>query len=246
MLRIDARPWFRRSRSSQEFAVIGVYRRRNAETIAALTAEAGQTRLWALDDVSPLLSDVTVGVGPGTRFGLLNALAESVDRPYLVVADDDVRFERGSVSSLVDLAHMYHLDLCQAAHSHDSNYSLPFTLQRPLSSVRLTNFVEIGPLLVVGPAFRDSVLPFPNDLGMGWGAELEWMDLGARVGARYGIVDAVTIKHLNPVGATYDTSIEFDRVRGMLAERGAASFDELHKVLGRARPWNLRRPGEHP
>jgi hypothetical protein len=106
---------------------------------------------------------------------------------------------------------------------------------------RNTTFVESGPLVAVGPRWRDRVLPLPNELGMGWGVEFDWFDLMAS-GCRLGIVDSTVVEHLGTVADEYDTTELHRRLRAELAARGAEDFRPFERTLDAWRPWQ-RHPG---
>ena len=166
--------------------VVGVYRAANAVHVERLVAPAlaggWSTAWWALDSVAPALADVTVGEGAGEKLPLL---AETLARHgpmagTLVLADDDIAFRRGDLSTFVALAAGAGLGLAQPAHAAGSAVSHGITREVRRSRVRLTTFVESGPLVAVAPAWVDRIVPLPVWRGMGWGIELEWMDLAAR------------------------------------------------------------------
>jgi hypothetical protein len=234
--------------------VYAVYRRRNAGVLERLLAPAlaagWAARLWALDERDPALDGLTAGVGPGTKFELVNRLVgEAPPEPgaRVVVADDDAQFVRGSLVSFVGKAASAGLGLAQPAHVLWSNISHRITWMRPLSAVRLTTFVEIGPIFAVAPAWRDRVLPFPDDVGMGWGLELQWMDL-REDGCRLGIVDATPIRHLSPFATAYAPDEEIAKLTRLLEERGAPGWHGLRKTLATWRPWRSQAPwlGQEP
>jgi hypothetical protein len=232
-------------------SLIGVYRRRNASSVAELvsvTLERGwPTAWWALDELEPDLARVTVGEGRGTRLSLLNELAGHVPQQgYLVVSDDDVIFTRGSLHSLVVLCDRARLDLAQPARSDDNsrfelNVAHAITRARRLSRVRLTTFVETGPLVVVGPSWRDRILPFPEERGMGWGVELDWHELW-KGGCVLGIVDAVRVAHLGDPGSEYDATLEATRIHEELARRRYEGWKDLQRTVGIWRPWTKTPP----
>ena len=162
--------------------------------------------LWALDTVDPDLARFSVGSGPGSRTDLLNKLAaQSGTDPdrYLVFADDDVEIARGELPISSRSSPLQVLDLAQPAHAVGSHYSHRLTAARPWSIARRTGYVEIGPLIVVAPAWRDRIVPFPAGFGMGWGLEMLWSGLQAQ-GCRLGIVDTVRVRHLERPAVTYD------------------------------------------
>jgi hypothetical protein len=229
-------------------AVYSVYRRQNAAVLERLLAPAlvgdWTVCLWALDEPDPSLAHLTAGSGPGTKFELVNRLlAERPPSPsqYVVVTDDDAVFVRGSLVTFLETAAAARLDLAQPAHVLRSNISHRITWRRPLSRARLTTFVEIGPLFAVAPAWRDRIMPFPQDIGMGWGLELDWMDLRAD-GCRLGIVDATPIRHLSRFATAYAPDEEIAKLARLLAERGAPGWQGLRHTLRTWRPWRSRPP----
>ncbi len=230
-----------------------VYRARNAATVARLVTEAAargwEVRCWALDRVAPPLAAVTVGVGPGAKFPLANALVgdpAAADAPeWVVVADDDVVFVGGGLADLLAVAEAGGLDFVQPAHVERSHRELEFTVRRPLSTARATTFVEIGPLFAVRRPWTTRVLPFPPEHTMGWGLELEWHDLAAE-GMRLGIVDGVPIRHLSPVGRGYAKDEQRRRLDALLAARGLRSVLEVQRTVATWRPWQRRPPWADP
>jgi hypothetical protein len=229
-------------------AVYSVYRRRNAAVLERLLAPAlardWTVGLWALDEPDPRLADLTAGSGPGTKFELVNRLlAERPPNPRqpVVVADDDAVFVRGSLASFLETAAAAQLDLAQPAHVLRSNISHRITWRRPLSRARLTTFVEIGPIFAVAPSWRDRVLPFPADVGMGWGLELRWLDLREE-GCRLGIVDSTPVRHLARFATAYAPDEEIERLTRLLEERGAPGWRGLRRTLATWRPWRRRPP----
>ena len=233
-------------------AFVCVYRERHAAVVERLVAEAASlgmaVALWALDAASrsPRLAAATVGAGPGPRLALQNrlctALAASAAGP-LVLADDDVVFERGGLGRLLSAVERCGFGIAQPAHAPGSHRSHSFTASRPLTLARQTSFVEVGPLVVVATGWRARVLPLPEEFAMGWGLELVWHDL-ARDGCRLGIVDAVTIRHLAPAAADYDRGPEAERVRALLRARNLRSLREVQRRLAVWRVWE-RRPTWH-
>lgn len=227
--------------------VVGVYRARNAAHVQRLLAPAlaagWSTAWWALDEVAPGLERHTVGTGPGEKLVLLNEALErhGHEGGAVLLSDDDIRFERGDLVTLVDLAAKAGLGLAQPAHAPGSEVSHGITRVRARSRARLTTFVESGPLVVIAPEWTGRVLPLPRARGMGWGIELDWMDLSTE-GLRLGIVDAVPIVHLDKVGGTYDDTQIRARMREELAERGVDDWAPLQRTLATWRPWRRRPP----
>jgi len=230
--------------------LLSVYRSRNASTLLPLIDEARERdwdiRLWALDEIHPWLRSHSLGAGPGPKFHLLNELMSTADFrlfDWVVVLDDDFSLERGSVDLFLRISQVAGLEIAQPAHCLGSYRSHTITEQDPLAVARLTTFVEIGPLFAVSRARSASILPFPNDMGMGWGLDLLWSDLRGG-GAHLGIVDLVTIRHRVPPGNDYSTTLDVERQRlqHYLQKRGFGSLGEMQRTLAVWRPWQRRAP----
>ena len=227
--------------------LVGVYRAENAAHVGRLIHPAlshgWSTAWWALDRVAPDLVDVTVGEGRGEKLPLLNQILEriAVTARWTVVSDDDLRFRRGDVVRFVDMCDRAGLDLAQPARARRTQQSHDITAAIRFVRARRTTFVESGPLFAVGPRWRERLLPFPSQRGMGWGVELDWFDL-ARQGCALGVVDQCTVEHLGTVGDAYDTAEMHRRVTAELADRGAASWTPFQRTLAAWRPWQRRPP----
>jgi hypothetical protein len=220
-------------------ALVAVYRLRHASRMAALLRQLGPgttVRLWCLDEPADALRAVTVGQGPGTRFELLNRLIAGVPEPLrrdgLIVSDDDYSFRVGNLARLVAAGTWLGLDVWQPAHSRTSFANFAFVRRRPGVVLRLTSFVEQGPVLVLSAAAQTVLLPLREDIGMGWGVEIDWAGLAEQHRLRLGIVDALVIDHLPPVGG-YDRWAEAARLRLMLERAGLERVEQLQHEVGR-------------
>lgn len=227
--------------------LLGVYSASNAGRVADVVQPARQdgweVRLHALDEPHTALADVTRSAGRGARLENLNAaLAEGDGLPrWVVLCDDDVQFVRGDVVRLVAECAAAGFGLAQPAHAPGSHVSHPHTRQAPRSRSRVVTYVEAGPVAVVAPAWSQRVLPLPAWRGMGWGLELEWMDLVAE-GCVLGVVDRVTYLHLEPVGGTYDEQVERAQMAADLAARGIDDLARAQATIATWRPWRRRPP----
>jgi hypothetical protein len=222
--------------------LISVYRRRWASTIAGMlrqVPEGADIRLWALDEVDPALEDATVGVGGGEKWELVNRLLDTRPLPegaWVVVADDDVVFSAGDMGSFLRLSEKAGFDLAQPAHSLMSIHSHQFNVGRPLVRAGRVGFVEIGPIFAVAPGARHRFLPFPGDIGMGWGLEVLW-SRQRREGAHLGVVDACRMVHCGAVGVAYDRNAAEAALAPLLAEGGASAIYDLMSRHGRWWRW---------
>jgi hypothetical protein len=224
-----------------------IYRARNSEIVERILAardDRWAVHLWALDDVSQALGVLTRGSGNGWRFELLQGLLDDFPpspSAWVVLSDDDYHFRRGSLVDLLALARTANLDLAQPAHRRFVNASHQFNLVRPRVIARRTHYVEIGPLVVISPAGRSALLPFPP-AEMGWGVEARW-GVSSREGRIVaGIVDAVTIEHLGPVAAEYDQSAATAELDRFVAEAGLTSLRDLQVNVGW---WHRHRKPPH-
>lgn len=213
-----------RFRGERRGALLSVYRHDNASNVLSLLSDTPPTfarSLWALDRPHPVLEEWTVGTG-------------------IVMADDDVIFTAGNLAAFLCTADAGYLGLAQPAHDRSSAVSHWITAARRLFLVRLTTFVEIGPLVAVAPAWRDSVLPLEDD-GMGWGLDLRWSDLRAS-GCRLWIVDACRVRHLAPVvgSASYDVDELRVDMEPLYDARGG--YENALRTSATWRPWARQPP----
>lgn len=229
-------------------SLLGVYNRRKAAVMAGVARQAaalgGTVLLWALDEPAPDLARWTVGVGKGARCELLNRLYELAPaEDDIVVSDHDVAFARGDLAGFLARFDEGGWDLAQPAQCWRGSYaSYLFSRRRPWLVSRDTTFVEVGPLFAVAARSRDLFLPFP-DWGMGWGVELLWWDR-VREGARLGMVDDVTIRHLSPLFQNYQRGDEQARLEEQLAHRGLHSIRQIQQTVASVRrPLLIPRPG---
>lgn len=225
-------------RRQPEAALLLVYRARNEVTVLRLAREAARggaaVLLWALDEVAPELAPWTRGTGPGSRFHLLNQLAEAAPAGrWLLVSDDDVRFIRGGLLRFLKVALHYGYDVSQPAHTRNSKVHHMIARRHRWAVARDTTWVEIGPVFALSPAARHRLLPFPVE-GMGWGVELLWHDAW-KEGLKLGVIDATPVEHLVPIGKGYDAAGERERVLGLLQDRGLSSMGDVQHTLRRHR-----------
>lgn len=225
--------------------LVGAYAGAKADRVSRVVAPAlaagWDVALHGLDDVPAELAEVTRGRGPGLRLANLNGLLERVGGlpRWVVCCDDDIAFVRGDVTTLVAEARAAGFGLSQPAHVPGSHVSHPQTRVVPRSRARSVPFIEQG-IAAIAPEWSSRVFPLPAWRGMGWGVELEWMDLAAE-GCVLGVIDRVTVSHLDPVGGTYDMDAERAQ---MAADLAARELDLTTKqvTLATWRPWQRRPP----
>lgn len=236
--------------SPYKVTMLAVGRQRNAEYLTAVSRQlaAEDIRIWSLDGPITGLEPQTRGIGPGTKFELLNRLlAENPipDDHWIVIADDDVVLSHGSGPKLIAIGEKAGFDLFQPTHSLASLYTYDFLLALPWVRAELVSFVEIGPLFVVSPRGRPLFLPFPSDIGMGFGLELRWWEQSLG-GARLGTVSDCRMVHCAPVGASYAFEDEKMRFKALLQEHGLTAIGDAQIRLGRWWRWSVSPPWAVP
>jgi hypothetical protein len=207
-----------RSAPPRRVLVAGVYR-----PGALLPHELGRLRSERHDvrfafgaggAAEPALAAETVAQGlSGGKFANLNrvlatleaAPSAAADPDWLLVVDDDVRLPARFLDRFLGICERFQLDLAQPAQTQRSHSAWRVTRRRPVSMVRETRFVEIGPVTAFGRRAAADLLPFP-ELDFGWGLDLHWAALAAERGWRLGVVDATPVRHESAtVGAAYDS-----------------------------------------
>jgi hypothetical protein len=122
---------------------------------------------------------------------------------WMIVTDDDVSLPANFLDNFLFLAEKTELKLCQPSHKFLSYASYAVTQRRWNSLVRVTHFVECGPITAFRREMFPLVLPFP-ELRWAWGNDLSWADSAMHHGYRIGIIDGTPIGHLRPVAESYD------------------------------------------
>ena len=160
----------------------------------------------------------------------------------VLLADDDVFFVGRHGQLFATIARAAELDLAMPAHVADSEHTFRVTEQKAFSTARETQFVEIGPLVLLSPrAFKD-VFPFPESARMGWGLDVYWSMLASQ-GRRLGIVDATPMKHIGAVGASYDQTYERAQLAYYCELAGVESAYSLANPSPAVwRPWQSSPP----
>ena len=187
----------------REVLVLGVYRPGSLMPDAqpALTSSRHAVRfaLGSTGEADPPLARVTLATEmAGGKFENLNRLlaeaGPAAAADWIVVVDDDVRLPAEFLDRFVGVCEAFRLDLAQPAQTLMSHSAWKVTRRRPASLVRVTRFVEIGPVTAFGRAAAAELLPFP-ELRFGWGLDLHWAAVAAERGWRLGVVDALPVRH---------------------------------------------------
>ena len=242
--------WLRRRRLAIEgtpAVIVGVYRFRNATLVSDLLHPRGtewDVRLWALDEPAIGLQEETVGVGPGAKFHLVDQLLKGVDLVgrTVVVIDDDIAFQRGTLARFLGVMDEAQLDIAQPAHSRRSHANYRIVRMAPRSTARLTTFVEIGPIFAFSPRAHPHLLPFGPEAGMGWGLERFWQVVAGRLNLRMGVVDEVLLDHLVPAASEYDWKQAHRNADQFLDHKQIDEHETEQAVLERWPVWRSTPP----
>lgn len=181
----------------------------------------------------------TAPAGQHGKFQNLNLLlgSEPPQADWLIVVDDDIVLPRGFLDRFLFLAERFSLDLAQPAHAHSSHAAWQVTRRRQRSVLRLTRFVEIGPLTAFRRHTFSTLLPFPG-LRMGWGLDVHWGALAQQHGWRCGVIDALAIRHRHaPAASAYSREQAIREARAFLNGRPHLTASEAQQTLAVERRW---------
>ena len=216
----------RTTRSPLDVLVMSVYRDGSLLTgsLGALASTRHSVRfaLGSMGAADGELREHTVAEHlTGGKFQNLNHLLDAAggDPDWILVVDDDVRLPRAFLDRFLAVCEAFELDLAQPAQTLRSHSAWKVTRRRPASMVRITRFVEIGPVTAFGRRAAAELLPFP-ELRFGWGLDLHWAALAGRHGWRLGIVDALPVRHESAlVGTTYSRDDAVEEAARFLTDR---------------------------
>ncbi len=164
--------------------------------------------------------------GKYERLRAILAAHDLTQYDHVLLVDDDVDLPRGFLPRFLWAVERAGLVLAQPAHRRHSHAAWPVTRRQLPHAARRSWFVEIGPItLLRGPAL-DALLPFPDDLAMGWGLDVHWGAIAREHDWPIGIVDSTPLLHRHPVAGTYGREAVLAQARAFLAERPYVTRDE--------------------
>jgi hypothetical protein len=167
----------------------------------------------------------------GGKFENLNALIGDARPDWLVVVDDDVELPERFLDRMIALCEAFDLALAQPAQSLASHAAWRVTRRRPLSILRETRFVEIGPVTLFRRDAATELLPFPP-LRYGWGLDLAWSATALEHGWRLGIADALPVRHESAaIASAYPADEAVAEAREFLATRPYLSSAAAQETL---------------
>jgi hypothetical protein len=191
-------------------------------TVAELRASRHDVRL-AFGSASEL--------GGGKFQNLNELLPDRGDEDWIMLVDDDVLLPERFVDRMLGVCERFGLELAQPALTLASHGAWQVTRRRAGPLARLTRFVEIGPVTLIGREAAAELTPFP-DLRFGWGLDLHWAALANRNGWRLGVVDALPVRHdLAGVASAYSHEEAIAEAQRFLAEHDFVPADEANLTL---------------
>lgn len=145
---------------------------------------------------------------------------------WIIITDDDIDVPENFVDKFIFLADFFDLQISQPAHNFVSYATYSVTRRHWNSIARITNFVEIGPIFMLHRTVFSEILPFP-EVGMGWGLDIYWSLLARERNWRMGIIDALPIRHLRPIGKSYDRHMALHEAEKLLKKYPMARREEI-------------------
>jgi hypothetical protein len=152
---------------------------------------------------------VTTAVAPMAPVGKFDNIARAIaghdlsQFDWLLVTDDDVDIPEDFLDLLVYFGHAHALKLLMPAHKFCSHSSARLIERRWGCLARQTRFVENGPVTLFHRDTFAALIPFPS-LRWAWGIDVFWSHVAMQHGWKMGVIDAAALKHLRPVGNSYD------------------------------------------
>lgn len=196
---------------ARRILVVGVEIPARRQDLIEVIAKLSRTR--------HIVTGLSVPCGEGLgKFQNLNRGLRDIDLAaydWVIVVDDDIAFGEGFLDRFIYLAEITDLRICMPAHMFRSNQTFRLTSRQWGSMVRLTNFVESGPLTAFRQPMFAQIFPFP-ELQWAWGTDIAWSEAARRLGLRIGVLDGTPIRHLRPVGGSYDIRLATDEAEAYL------------------------------
>jgi hypothetical protein len=149
---------------------------------------------------------------------------------WLIITDDDIAIPPHFLDDFIYLLERFEFKIGQPAHKLRSYACYLITRRNWGTVARQTNFVEIGPLVALHRDTFADLIPFP-DVGMGWGLDYHWGLVAREKGWRIGIIDALPIQHLCPIGSGYAAKPALIQAQKFLDAHGGLSPKEALKTL---------------
>lgn len=177
--------------------------------------------------LTPTHHKIDVAVVPMAPIGKFDNINVAVKQhniflyDWLLIIDDDIALPSNFVNFLIYFSFQFNLKLSQPAHRFLSYASFSVTERHWASLARRTAFVEIGPVSLMHRDTFSELLPFPS-LRWAWGLDIYWADVAKKREWTIGVIDAVPVRHLRPVGASYNGQDAQDEAIKFLTDRNVS------------------------
>jgi hypothetical protein len=154
------------------------------------------------------------------------------DYDYVWFPDPDLEIKGQDINLLFSSMKIFDLQLAQPSLSADSYTSHHITLQVKNAIIRYTTFVE-----VMQPCFSISALDvcapsFDSNRFM-WGIDHVWPRLLGYPSKKIAIIDAISARHIQPVGSSYDLQEAYREMFDTLARYNVAVRMEVLDTIFR-------------
>lgn len=166
-----------------------------------------QTLISSLTQTRHQVTTTIAPIGERGKYDNINLALSGYDLSafdWLLIVDDDIALPPDFLDLFVYFCWRERLQLAMPAHCFLSHKSFTVTERHWGSVARLTNFVEIGPVTLLHASLFATLTPFPS-LRFAWGLDVLWSSEAKRKGWRLGVVDATPVRHLRPIGQSYDS-----------------------------------------
>jgi hypothetical protein len=178
-----------------------------------------------------------VGKNPGTKFTAFHSLLENYHHliepyEYILLMDDDVVLENGTISQLFTIVQQHGWEMAQASLSPDSFCSFPAFFNPGKQGWRQVNGVEI-----MMPVYSTRILGLIRQLVgqsiSGWGFDAALSMMAAKHGYRAAVVDDVVARHDKRTNADIGAFYQMLHRENIYPE---IEFTHLQKKYGFTKP----------
>lgn len=221
--------------------VVGVYLADKPNLAVPLTKSLLQSEQWTVQcqwarlgsklPGAPLASQTRLNISQRMdKYAVINLLLSEVDYSlfdYIFIVDDDIAIPDHFIDSYLEIVAKREFSLSQPARTHSSYIDHYFVAQLLGVESRLTNFVEIGPIVCFHRSSYSVLLPLDEEAPMGWGLDFIWPIQMKEHGLRMGIVDQFPVDHSfrKPV-QYYDYADSDSRMKKYFESRNHLSYEQ--------------------
>lgn len=151
---------------------------------------------------------------------------------WTIRMDSDALLPERFLDRFIAVAELLSLSIAGPAMTRASWWSWRVSRRSLTDLGRIASVVEQGPVIAFDRRAAEEFLPYPEEIGMGWGMDQYWACKADELGLVKGYVDCAPIIHPAPAGRTYD-SLEADRRSNITMERlGVSTIIEPRTLQG--------------